>query len=131
MAANLPRMSVRRPPFRALASIAMLALLAFAVAAAPALSFAAEAHEAIEHAGDHRGGDASGHDHADAPQPGDGGEVMHLVMHLATCCGHACAVLPMALPLPAHALSAPPDARVHAFPPDNAGDDPLRPPIAA
>lgn len=120
----------RHPPSR-FARLVLLALLAFGVAAAPALSFAAEAHDAIGHAGDHRGGNAHEHTHPDAPQQGDSGEVMHLVMHLATCCGHACAVLPPALPLPAHALPAPPDARAHAFPPDSAGDDPLRPPIAA
>jgi len=120
-----------RPPPSRFARLVLLALLAFGVAAAPILSFAAETHDAIGHAGDHRGGDAHEHAHADAPQQGDGGEVLHLVMHLATCCGHACAMLPTTMALPAQALSAPPDARIHAFPPDKAGDDPLRPPIAA
>lgn len=123
-------MSARRPPFRALARIVMLVLLAFAAAAAPALSFAAETHEAIGHPGEHEHEHAV-HGHAGDADTDDGGKMLHLVTQLGICCGHACALLPDAWRPSAHAAPAQPDARPDPFAPGRVADNPLRPPIAA
>lgn len=121
-------MSGRRTPFRFLARVVMLALLAFATVAAPALSFAAEAHEAVGHPGDH--GHAS-HEHADDTDAGEGGRMLHLVTLAGICCGHACALLPAAWLPTAQAVPAQPEARIATFAPGRVAENPLRPPIAA
>ena len=123
----------RRHRLHRIAHLVLVALLALGIVAAPALSFAAEAHDAIAHVDDHDGHAGAMHDHDDAPaQDGDDdGRVLHAVMHLATCCGHACAMLPTSWsttfhPLPTHLV-----ARVDTPAPEHAPEHPLRPPIAA
>ena len=135
MVAKLPPMPGRLPGFRSLVRIAMLALLAFAVVAGPALSFAAETHEAVGHPA----ADGCGHGHPqhdqddrnDEADAGDGGRMLHLVTQLGICCGHACALLPATWPLAAQAVPAQPHARIETLAPGRAAENPLRPPIAA
>lgn len=122
-------MSGRRSPNRSLARIVVLALLALAMALAPALSFAAEAHEAVDHPAAH-GGD---HDHAgdDAAPGGDDARVLHLVTQLGICCGHACALLPAGWSAAIQAAPAQPDARIDILAAGRRPEHPLRPPIDA
>ena len=119
----------------ALARFAWLALLVLGIACAPALSSAAELHDLVAHADDHAGDPpgARGHDHADAgDRDGEGdGQVLHAVMLLGGCCGHASATLPGTPLLPDLRAAARPDARVDALPPDAGTETLLRPPIAA
>jgi len=122
----------RRSPRRSPARTLVLALLAWAMALAPALSFAAEAHEAIGHPAalgcDH---EAGRHDQADEEHGDDGARMLHLVTQLGICCGHACALPPASPTLAARATPAQPDVRIGALAPGRAPEDPLRPPIAA
>lgn len=119
-----------RPWLRRVTRLALVALLAFGVVAAPALSFAAEAHESVAHADDHADADDATHEHADAGT-GCNEDTLHLVMHLATCCGHACALLPTAWPTQAHAHAAPPAVHADACAVERAPEHLLRPPISA
>lgn len=130
--ATLPCMSgARRHRLHRIARLVLVALLAIGIVAAPALSFAAEAHDAVAHAGDHDGDDGATHEHDDAPARDGDGRVLHAVMHLATCCGHACAMLPTAWQATFHVLPTQLAARVDAPAPEHAPERPLRPPIAA
>lgn len=110
----------------------VLALLAWAMALAPVLSFAAEAHEAIDHpAAQACDDDGARNDHADEERGDDGARMLHLVTQLGICCGHACSLPPASLPVVAHAAPALPDARVETLVRGRLPEDPLRPPIDA
>lgn len=126
-------MSGRRSPHRSLARIVVLALLALAMATAPALSFAAEAHEAVDHPAAHDGGHGDArHDRADGGEPGDdGARVLHLVTQLGICCGHACALLPADWSPAIQPAPAQPDARIDILTAGRRPEHPLRPPIDA
>ena len=127
-------MSGRRSPHRSLARIVALALLALATAVAPALSFAAEAHEAVDHPAAHGcDHDDARHDHADDDgKPGDdGARMLHLVTQLGICCGHACALLPASWSPAIQSAPAQPDVRIDILAAGRRPEHPLRPPIDA
>ena len=128
-------MSGCRSPHLSLARIVALALLALAMATAPALSFAAEAHEAVDHPAAHGGNhDDARHEHADEDdgEPGEAGaRMLHLVTQLGICCGHACALLPAGWSPAIQSAPAQPDARIDILAAGRRPEHPLRPPIDA
>lgn len=133
---------------RILLRVSVQALMLLAVLVNPVLASIGDLHAAAHEASpdaalaDGHGHDASDHardtahdaDHGpdhDAGTAGDGGDLLHALMHAAHCCGHATALLPLQPFARLATLAEPAPTSDVAAPRTSPRGDHFRPPILA